>query len=286
MSDAVRDNILSPAQWLRILYMVIFAVVSWALGIVLTVLIVLQALFSLVTGKDNENLRQLGGSLSKYYYQILLFLTYKSEEKPFPFAPFPDTPGAAPLDPVAPAPVDPVAPVSPAGSGAPQARATAHASTVNTPSPVASADFVSEHEPEVAGSINTVGIAEPSPDTTRGVAAAAPAEPAPAEATTVDAPSANGSGVDVTPPLASAAPGAEAVAPGDVPPGAESTPPLLDEANPPVVVDEEDSSVVLDGERPVEEPANEMLESAEDEPVSAVTLEPDDDPARKRDGGA
>src|SRR5690554_7505126 len=160
MSDAVRDNILSPAQWLRILYMVIFAVVSWALGLVLTVLIVLQALFSLVTGKDNENLRELGGALSKYYYQILLYLTYKSDNKPFPFAPFPDTPGAAPLDPVA--PDDPLQPDTPPRSDEPRGSGgRRHASTVNTPSPVADADFLSEREPEVVGTVNTA--AEPAP---------------------------------------------------------------------------------------------------------------------------
>lgn len=149
MKDDVRDNILSPAQWLRILYMLMFALISWALGIVLTVLIVLQALFSLVTGGDNENLRRLGGALSKYYYQILLFLTYQSDDKPFPFAPFPDTPAAPPLDPVAPA-------------GAPR-----HASTVNTPQPVATPDFLAEHEPEASGSASAQAA---------GAARSAPAE--------------------------------------------------------------------------------------------------------------
>ena len=162
MSDAVRDNILSAAQWLRILFMAMFAVVSWALGIVLTVLIVLQALFSLVTGKDNENLRELGGALSKYFYQILLFLTYKSDNKPFPFAPFPDTPGAAPLDPVA--PDDPLQPDRPPQPHEPRdAGGRRRASTVNTPSPVADADFVSEHEPEVVGTVNTAAQPAPAP---------------------------------------------------------------------------------------------------------------------------
>src|SRR5690606_31398750 len=84
-----KTNILSPQHWLRILIMVFFAVVTWVLGIIFTVLVVAQALFSLVTGRDNPNLRQLGGALSLYFYQVLRFLVYRSDFRPFPFAPFP-----------------------------------------------------------------------------------------------------------------------------------------------------------------------------------------------------
>jgi hypothetical protein len=37
----------------------------------------------------------LGQNLSTYLYQITLFLTFKTDEMPFPFLPFPDgTPGS------------------------------------------------------------------------------------------------------------------------------------------------------------------------------------------------
>lgn len=152
MSDDVRDNILSPAHWIRILYMALFAVICWVLGIILTVLVILQALFSLITGKDNENLRHLGAALSKYFYQILLFLTYKSDDKPFPFAPFPDTAAAAPLDPGgspgstaagSPPPGGPENPSAPVAGARPASMASHD--------PVAKADFVTEHEPDPVG---------------------------------------------------------------------------------------------------------------------------------------
>ena len=93
MNDEIKDNILSQSQWLRILWMALYAVVCWVLGIVMTVLVVGQALFSLITGSDNDNLRQLGANLSIYFYQILGFLTYNTDEKPFPFSAFPGNEG-------------------------------------------------------------------------------------------------------------------------------------------------------------------------------------------------
>lgn len=89
MSDDVVENLTRPSQWLRIAYMLALAVALYVAGIVLALLCVAQAIFSLLTGNDNENLRALGKDLSTYVYQILEFLSYNSELKPFPFSPYP-----------------------------------------------------------------------------------------------------------------------------------------------------------------------------------------------------
>ncbi|MFC3151135.1 DUF4389 domain-containing protein [Litoribrevibacter euphylliae] len=74
---------------LRLVFMVLFAVVYKLLDIVLMLVAIAQYLFHLLTDKDNETLRQLGDGLSCYYYQIFQYLTYNSEEKPFPFSDWP-----------------------------------------------------------------------------------------------------------------------------------------------------------------------------------------------------
>jgi RNA polymerase primary sigma factor len=60
-------------------------------GIVLMLLMLAQILFSLFTGEVNSNLRRLSGGISAYVVQILLFLTYNTYQKPFPFKRFPAT---------------------------------------------------------------------------------------------------------------------------------------------------------------------------------------------------
>ncbi len=87
--DEVRENLTNTQNWLRVLFMIFFAVVAWLLTIILPVIVVVQVLFSLISGRDNDNLRQLGGNLSVYFFQILHYLTYNTEERPFPFADFP-----------------------------------------------------------------------------------------------------------------------------------------------------------------------------------------------------
>jgi hypothetical protein len=95
MSEDIVENLKKPSQWLRIAYMIALAVALYVASIVLTLLTIAQALFSLLTGKDNVNLRALGKDLSTYVYQILKFLTYNSGKKPFPFSPYPGTEEAA-----------------------------------------------------------------------------------------------------------------------------------------------------------------------------------------------
>ena len=43
----------------------------------------------LITTELNEQLLDFSNSLTKYVSQILLYITFKSEERPFPFSPWP-----------------------------------------------------------------------------------------------------------------------------------------------------------------------------------------------------
>lgn len=89
MSDDIVQNLKQIPQWQRILFMLGFIIVLYIAGAVLLVITIAQALFSLLTTKDNENLRALGAALASYVHEILMFLTYNSDHKPFPFSPFP-----------------------------------------------------------------------------------------------------------------------------------------------------------------------------------------------------
>lgn len=71
------------------MFMVLFSLVLQVAGSVMMLLVLVQFLFSLFTGKANSALLELGSSLSKFIYQALEFLTYNTEEKPFPFADWP-----------------------------------------------------------------------------------------------------------------------------------------------------------------------------------------------------
>ncbi|MCH8263906.1 MAG: DUF4389 domain-containing protein [Proteobacteria bacterium] len=88
--EDIVDHLRQPAAWIRVVFMLAFAVFLYlVIAPVILVLMVVQALFAVITGEENENLRFLGSALTVYVSQILEFVTYNSETKPFPFSDFP-----------------------------------------------------------------------------------------------------------------------------------------------------------------------------------------------------
>ncbi|TQV67676.1 DUF4389 domain-containing protein [Exilibacterium tricleocarpae] len=90
MDDKLKSNITSSKHWLRFLFMLLFALLLQVATAIMWVLVILQFLFALITGKDNAKLRAFGSSLCIYIYESLQFLTYNREDKPFPFADWPE----------------------------------------------------------------------------------------------------------------------------------------------------------------------------------------------------
>ena len=90
-----RKSIMDRSTWLRGLFMLIFAVAYGIAEILLLVTAVFQFLYLLVTGKTVERLLIFGENLGRYFYQIVRYLTFNTEQRPFPFS---DWPGAAPVD--------------------------------------------------------------------------------------------------------------------------------------------------------------------------------------------
>lgn len=94
MSDELNEiakNITQPSVWIRMLLMTVFAIAFYfvLLPLILT-LSIAQALFTLITGKGNANLKYFSSALELYISQIFKFMTYLSEVKPFPFSDLPE----------------------------------------------------------------------------------------------------------------------------------------------------------------------------------------------------
>lgn len=79
----------SRTAWLRLPFMALFTVILVMAGYALFLVVIVQVLFTLITNSPNSNLLQAGAFLRNYSYQILDYLTYNSEQKPYPFATWP-----------------------------------------------------------------------------------------------------------------------------------------------------------------------------------------------------
>ena len=81
----LEENIKSRSTWLRLLFMVVFFVLGELAGLVLFVVIVLGFFWVLFTGERNQQLQQVGQVIAGYIYEIIRYLTFNTDEKPFPF---------------------------------------------------------------------------------------------------------------------------------------------------------------------------------------------------------
>ena len=89
MSNDLKDNIKKQSTWMRGLYMLLFTVFYTLAEILLFTIIVFQFVLKLLTGDTNERLRKLGQSITTYIYQILQFMSFNSEQHPYPFGAWP-----------------------------------------------------------------------------------------------------------------------------------------------------------------------------------------------------
>jgi len=78
-----------PDLGLRVVYMLLFAVVFWALCWILAATTLVQLLVRLLNGRANADLTRFGASLARYARQIIEFLTFVTELTPYPFAAWP-----------------------------------------------------------------------------------------------------------------------------------------------------------------------------------------------------
>lgn len=81
----LEHNLRSRSTWMRLLFMLVIVVFYAVSRIVVTLVVVVQFFHVLFTGETNEPLKHFGHSLATYTYQMLCYLTFNTEQRPFPF---------------------------------------------------------------------------------------------------------------------------------------------------------------------------------------------------------
>ena len=81
----IEKNLKAKPTWLRLVFMVIFYLIVSLASMVATAVVVLGFFWVLFTGEANAHLRRFGGGLAAYIADVIRYLTYNTETKPFPF---------------------------------------------------------------------------------------------------------------------------------------------------------------------------------------------------------
>ena len=81
----IEENLKSRSTWMRLLFMVVFYVLATLASAVGSVVVVLGFFWVLFTGEVNRELRQIGQAIATYMFEMIRYMTFNTEDKPFPF---------------------------------------------------------------------------------------------------------------------------------------------------------------------------------------------------------
>ena len=74
---------------IRILYLILFYLIYRVTDLVLLLVMLVQTILNIFSGEPSASIKLFGKSLGVYLLQISEFLSYASDEKPFPFSDWP-----------------------------------------------------------------------------------------------------------------------------------------------------------------------------------------------------
>lgn len=90
MDEELKQHLSDERQWLRLIYIVLFALIFQVTEVVISVVVVVQFFWVIISGSRNAALLSFGSRLTAYARDVLGFLTYCTSVKPFPFADWPE----------------------------------------------------------------------------------------------------------------------------------------------------------------------------------------------------
>ncbi|MGH6639089.1 MAG: DUF4389 domain-containing protein [Polaromonas sp.] len=92
MNDQTSDAAAPRRLWVRVLLMLLLAAAFQLAAWLLLFVALLQLLLTVATDAPNSRLRSFGRSLGRYIAQIADFVSFGTEEPPFPFSEWPAEP--------------------------------------------------------------------------------------------------------------------------------------------------------------------------------------------------
>lgn len=73
----------------RLLYTIFYVVIAKIVSFIICVVVVAQFLYSWIGGSLNEKLLSFSASLSEYAKQLIAYISFNSDEKPWPMGEWP-----------------------------------------------------------------------------------------------------------------------------------------------------------------------------------------------------
>ena len=90
MNDEIIETESDNSIWIRGLYMLLFMLLYSVAEFVLAAVVLVQFGFRVFNEERQPRLLVLGAAVASYIYQVMRYLTFNSEQKPYPFSEWPE----------------------------------------------------------------------------------------------------------------------------------------------------------------------------------------------------
>lgn len=84
-----KDRLSDIGVWQRLGFMALFGVIGYFAFWTMILLAIVQFIFHIISDEPNDDLVGFSGNLSTFLMEIAAYMTFVSDDKPFPFGPFP-----------------------------------------------------------------------------------------------------------------------------------------------------------------------------------------------------
>ena len=81
----LEKNVKEKSTWVRLFFMIVLVFLYGLSRFVIGAVVAIQFFYVLLTGKTKNELKSFGHSLAIYSYEVIEYLTFNTDAKPFPF---------------------------------------------------------------------------------------------------------------------------------------------------------------------------------------------------------
>jgi len=88
----LKNKIMNSKHWMRLLLMVLMYIILFSLvQFITTISLLVQWVLVLFAGEPNARLQEFTKGLNRYTYEIMEFINFNSETRPFPLSDWPES---------------------------------------------------------------------------------------------------------------------------------------------------------------------------------------------------
>lgn len=80
----MQEQTVQKANGERVLYTILYAIIAKIVSWMICLLVIVQFLYSWIAGSPNEKLLSFSASLSEYVKQLIVYISFNSDMKPWP----------------------------------------------------------------------------------------------------------------------------------------------------------------------------------------------------------